>query len=211
GQVDHSRRGQIFSNWAQAPQHIAVDDEDFRFVELKSDWEFEISDQFMMKYGFDVRGVWADYDYQSREYFYGYFYEPESTYVGLNDADTFSTQFEKSGTKLCTYLSNRFRLAESLAAELGLRYDHTSYAGDDLLSPRVNLVYDLNDKTTIRGGWGYYYQTQEIHEISAGDGETEFYPAQKAEHRVIGLEHEHSSGIRLRLEAYYKQYDHLRP
>jgi len=48
-------------------------------------------------------------------------------------------------------------------------------------------------------------------EISAVDGETDYYPAQKAVHRMIGLEHEYAGGINLRLEVYAKAYSRLRP
>ena len=70
-----------------------------------------------------------------------------------------------------------------------MRYDHTSRAADHLLSPRFNLVYTLGKRTVLRGGWGHFYQSEGIHEISVGDGEETFFPAQRAQHWVVGLEH----------------------
>ncbi|MFC1719039.1 hypothetical protein ACFL6S_35635, partial [Candidatus Poribacteria bacterium] len=63
----------------------------------------------------------------------------------------------------------------------------------------------------IRGGWGHFYQTQGIHEISVTDGEEDFHGAELAEHRVIGVDHYFEQGIHLRLEGYYKKVSDLRP
>ncbi|MFC1475609.1 TonB-dependent receptor domain-containing protein [Candidatus Zixiibacteriota bacterium] len=211
GHVDHNRRGQMFNSALEQPEHIAHDDEDFRFVGLKTDWEYETTDYLIMKFGADVRQVRADYDYLSREFYYDYRVEPEGAFVDLARVDSLAVQLGKSGNKSGAYLTNRLRLAEPLVVEFGLRYDHASYSHDDLLSPRINLVYNLDEKTTIRSGWGYYYQTEGIDEISIGDGETDFYPAQQAEHRVIGFEHRCAPDINLRLEVYDKRYADLRP
>jgi len=211
GRVDHRRRGQGYSNWMQQITETARDNEDFSFIGLKSDWEYDVSKQLIMKFGADARRLWADYDYLGRKFFYNYRVESDGDHFDLAGVDTTLVQFDKSGTKFAAYLTNRFRLDEPLVVELGLRYDHASYSNDDLISPRVNLVYELGEKTTIRGGWGYYYQVEGIHEISAGDGERNYFPAQKAEHQVIGIEHEYAGGINLRLEVYNKRYSGLRP
>jgi outer membrane receptor for Fe3+-dicitrate len=45
----------------------------------------------------------------------------------------------------------------------------------------------------------------------AGDGETEYLPAEEAEHWVAGLQHDFDNGVHLRIEGYYKKYSDLRP
>jgi outer membrane receptor protein involved in Fe transport len=118
---------------------------------------------------------------------------------------------EPSGERIGGYLANRFRLFPQLTTELGVRYDHVSYSDDDNVSPRVNAVLDLGERTTRRGGWGEYYQSQRIHSIALQDGEDDFFPAQKAVHWALGLEHQFESGSHLRLDGYHKRYSDLRP
>jgi hypothetical protein len=43
------------------------------------------------------------------------------------------------------------------------------------------------------------------------DGDSAFYPAELAEHRVIGFEHAFTNGVNLRVEAYQKHLVDLRP
>ncbi len=80
-----------------------------------------------------------------------------------------------------------------------------------MFSPRVNAVYNFGERTSIRAGWGYFYQSESIDGIYIGDKETDFFPAEKAEHWVIGLQHSFKNGVNIRLEGYYKIYSDLRP
>jgi hypothetical protein len=211
GQVKHERWGQSYSSWWGAPWARARDDEDFRLAGFKSDWEWEVSPNYFMQWGWDVRSVKTEYSYVNREYFY----ETRSTDTGvvreLDHIDTVSADLNPSGTQIGAYLSNRIRLLPSVTTEIGLRYDRASYSGDELLSPRVNFVLDLSEHTKFRAGWGLFYQSENIDEIAVGWGETEFYPAEKAEHWVAGLQHDFEDGTHLRIEGYYKRYSDLRP
>lgn len=108
------------------------------------------------------------------------------------------------------YLSTRVRLAEPLAIEGGLRYDNLSHSSDQLWSPRASLLYTLTKSTRLRAGWGHYYQSQGINELNIQFGDGDFYPAQRAEHFVAGLEHLFGNGLDLRVEGYYKRMTDLR-
>jgi hypothetical protein len=212
GKVEHNRYGHAVGVFGELlTSFTARDNEDFQFVGLKTDWEYEHSDLLVLKFGSDIQSRKATYDYLNRDYLYDYISTPDSSYIQFTGIDSTVVPLEKSGVRIGSYLAGRFRLAEPLVAEIGLRYDHTSYSGDDDLSPRLNLAYNLGEKTTLCAGWGYYYQSQSIHEIMVGDGETDFYPSQRAELRVAGIEHEFDSGIRFRVEAYDKLYTNLRP
>ena len=59
---------------------------------------------------------------------------------------------------LALYAADRLRLYGRLTAEVGLRYDRASHSGDSHFSPRLNLVYAANKRTTLRAGWGYFHQ-----------------------------------------------------
>jgi hypothetical protein len=212
GKVDHNRYGRdvgVYGEfWTDAE---ASDEEDFQFAGFKTDWEYEQSDLLVLKFGSEIQSRKATYDYINRDYNWDYISTPDSSYIDSTGVDSIYTTMEKSGARIGSYLAGRFRVAEPLVAEIGLRYDHISYSGDDDISPRLNLAYNIDDKTTLCAGWGYYYQSEGIHEIVVGDGETDFYPSQRAELWVAGIEHEFDSGIRFRVEAYDKLYTNLRP
>ncbi len=207
GKVKHNRFGYDQDN--SRPMFFAKDYEDFQFIGLKSDWEYEYSDMMIFKVGSEIQGRKATYDYLNRDYSYDYITSPDSSYIVLAGIDSTVIPFKKSGTKLSSYLSGRFRVAEPLVAEIGLRYDNASYSGDDDFSPRINFAYNFNDKTVLCAGWGYYRQSEGIDEIAVGDGETEFSPSQRAELRVAGIEHEFENRIRFRIEVYDKIYTNL--
>jgi outer membrane cobalamin receptor len=50
-----------------------------------------------------------------------------------------------------------------------------------------------------------------IDELQVPDGVTEYEKAQRSDHYIVGLEHQTGFGIDLRLEAYYKDIERLRP
>jgi hypothetical protein len=211
GTINQKRRGQMFNLWLQSPDAIVTNERTFDFFGLKSDWECEVSDRYLVTTGIDFRTLEATYDHLSRQFHYRYEVTPESTHVTIDGIDTTGARMDRSGSKLAAYLSNRVRPFRQFTAEFGIRYDRASYSGDDIISPRLNMVFTLGERTTVRGGWGYFYQTQGIDGLYVGDGESSFSPAQRAEHWVAGLEHEFESGIKLRLEAYFKNYSRLRP
>jgi outer membrane receptor protein involved in Fe transport len=72
-------------------------------------------------------------------------------------------------------------------------------------------LWQAGASTRVRAGWGHYFQAQSIDELPVPDGESEFSPAQRAEHWVASIEHRFAPQWNLRLEAYRKDYDRLRP
>ncbi|UCE67237.1 MAG: TonB-dependent receptor [Candidatus Zixiibacteriota bacterium] len=212
GKVDHNRYGRDVGVFGEfLTDAMASDEEDFQFAGLKTDWEYEHSDLLVLKFGSEIQSRKATYDYINRDYNYDYISTPDSSYIEFTGIDSIFIPMEKSGVRFGSYLAGRFRVADPLVAEIGLRYDRTSYSGDDDFSPRLNLAYNIAERTAFCAGWGYYYQSEGVHEIMVGDGEDDFYPSQRAELLVAGIEHEFDSGIRLRAETYNKLYTNLRP
>jgi outer membrane cobalamin receptor len=118
---------------------------------------------------------------------------------------------EPKGNELSAYVSGRVRPLERLTAELGLRYDAQSHTGDETLSPRINVALDLAPRTVLRGAWGLFYQSHDLRNLDVINGVTEFYPAQRAEHRILGLSHAFRNGTSIRVEAYERRISHPWP
>ncbi|MFC1565263.1 TonB-dependent receptor plug domain-containing protein, partial [candidate division KSB1 bacterium] len=181
----------------------ATNNQGFDFYGLKQDWNYQFSDNYLLKWGFDTKRMFADYDYD-RNFFR--WWETENTPYNIVRIDS-----EKKGTEFGAYLSNKIRIFPSFTTELGLRYDHASWTEDENFSPRVNFVYNWRERTALRIGWGKFYQTQGIHMLDIIDNEENYYPAELSEHIVAGLEHEFDIGISARVEFYVKNLKHIRP
>jgi hypothetical protein len=188
-----------------------VDNSTFDFYGFKQDWDYLTADWWLLKWGFDARHGQADYDY----FRWWTTFEPNTTnpFAPLFDAqtDTVAVVADTAGFALGAYLSNRLRPIDPLTLELGMRYDHHTHTEQGAVSPRVNLALQLGRALTVRGAWGYYYQSQGLHELQASDGDSVFYPAQRAEHWVAGVEYQATRSISVRVEGYRRSITDPRP
>ena len=207
GHVTHDRRGLAFFGDENTFDFQIRDERHFNFLSLRQDWNFSPSDRHYVKWGFDLRRLDAAYDYLSERHLFS----RDASGALQSRIDTTRIDTAPTSNMASLYAADRMRLYGPFTGEFGLRYDRASHSDDSYFSPRVNLVYSISQRTSLRAGWGYFYQGQGIHELQAPDGETQFHTAERAEHRVIGLEHLFNNDINLRIEAYDKQLSSLRP
>jgi hypothetical protein len=203
-ELDDRRRGSI----ADPDLTVGELHEQRRFVSqgLKADWAFRFSPRRVLRWGAELEDMSARYEFLSHATF------PAPIDVGALERppSEVSAQPEVSGQRQAAYLSYRFRPALPFTVETGLRWDRQTYLDDATLSPRVNLLFDVG-RATLRAAWGRFYQAQDPSELPVGDGATSLYPTQESEHTVLGLEYPLGDAGTLRLEAYRKRLEHLRP
>ena len=184
-----------------------TDKRSYNFFGLKQDWNWEISDRFVLKTGFDVRRLKADYDY---------FYFLKD--IRTNNRDSLINSYiavdvatKPLSNQMNGYVSGRFQVLPSLFMETGLRYDYTSHTNDKLWSPRISMAYAFSKNTFLRAAWGYYYQTQLINNLDVNHNASKFNQAELSKHYVVGLEHLFKNGISLRMETYFKDMPRINP
>jgi outer membrane receptor protein involved in Fe transport len=204
GRVSRDREGTDYEVPGEPPV-LRVDDENTTWdLGLRQDWQFRKSARMMLKWGVDLRWGVSDYDYVRA----ASFWDPNLTDPQGPDFwrrhDTVSVATSRSGFRTGAYVAGRLQPTKALTFETGVRYDRQSYTGEQQASPRINAALKLTSGATLRGAWGHYYQSQALGELWAADGDVTFYPAQKAEHRILGLEQRFASGYFLRLEAYQR-------
>ncbi len=166
-----------------------------------------MGEQHLLKGGVGVKQLRASYDYTNRIRTRTQVIDDQL----VLDFDSTQVDKEPEGTEVQLYLGHRMRIARPLTVEWGVRYDHSSWTGDDLISPRLNLAYALGRRTTLRAGWGRFYQTQSLDQLDVQDGVETFYSAEASEHRMIGLAHVLTPNIHVRLDAYQKKLTDLHP
>ncbi len=174
---------------------------------IKQDWNWEALEKVHFKWGFEAKELKANYDYVNSIHELRVDSMEQLYYFDHN----LDIRMKPSGEQIGTYLTSRFKILPKLIAEVGARFDYTSYTGDKNWSPRASMVFAFTKNTFLRAGWGYYYQTQFINDINANNGETKFHSAELAKHYVLGFEHLFKNGISLRAEAYYKELSNLVP
>ena len=218
GQVTDGRRGTDFSSFFIVTPQIRGEinftgyeireDRTFNLVGLRQDWNWEASARQHFNFGVDAKRLTSDFDY------FNWDVKQVTGYVaGEIQAvtDTIDVELQPDGYDLGFYAGTRYRVSTPLTLEVGGRYDHVTYTDDTDLSPRVNFVYSLGKRTAIRAGWGQFHQAQSISDLDVAYGDATFYRSQRAEHRVVGLEHSFKNGVDLRLEGYQKKLTRVRP
>lgn len=201
------------SGLADTPGIISGSVEDLRefdVFEIKQDWQFILSPDFMMRAGIDYRDLEADYRYDSRVVTE----PPFDTILDNEPVVALDLELAPRGSQYAAYIETRWKPVERLTLDAGLRWDEQTYtmaAGDSQFSPRFSALYTTKGKTEFRLGWGQYYQAQEINELQIADGLIDYYPAQRAKHLVAGVSHMYANGLELRAELYRKSFRLTRP
>jgi len=208
GRISRSRIGFVLDpDRVEGPFMVDVSDKAYyEFFGIKQDWTLDLTDQLALRGGVEANRLLGHYDYNN------------ATQTLVTDShgdlvavpDSVDVNIDPKGTEVEGYAALRMRPIEWGTAEVGLRYDRRTHTGDSDLSPRIHAVVNLGDRTTLRAGWGVYRQSQGMHELEAGDGETTFAPSERANQIALGVEHELTNGMVGRIELYDRQVDHPR-
>jgi len=179
-------------------------------IGFRQDFSFRASERHALQWGFEIRRNEANYDYRNHaEYF-----ELPAIYPEQPDSIDTQVRASPSGGNYALYVADRWRFSSDTVLEWGLRWDDQTYTGtasDSQLSPRISLLQYLGDRSELRVSWGRYHQAQEIHELQVEDGIDGFWPAQRADHFIIGYLHDFDDHNTLRIEAFRKALDSVRP
>lgn len=102
----------------------------------------------------DIFNVEANTDIIKNNYIVvGAEYREESYHKDYDAQEDKSKDFEDEISYLAGYAQDEISITDDLLLTLGLRYDKHENFGSHL-SPKVYLVYELNDKFRIKGGYG---------------------------------------------------------
>ncbi len=181
------------------------------FYGISQSWNYQVTPALLFRWGGGFKGGEAEYSYFRRGTSYLPNFEYYTAYPWSLALDRVGVTANPSGSESSLYVSGRVRVLEPLTTEIGVRYDDISYTDDRNVSPRVAVAFDLDRRTTVRGAWGHYYQSQGLHELDVAHEDSTFYPAARAEHFILGLEHRRPGGTTFRVEAYQRLIRDPRP
>jgi TonB dependent receptor/TonB-dependent Receptor Plug Domain len=207
GSLARDRSGS-YDDFAGSEAGTLVDRRSMTFVALKNDATFDVSPRNLLKFGATAKRLAAQYDYEGRSHV-----EFTSFTFGAPPRDIVrSVHVRPDGNELAAYVADRVRVTERVAVEAGVRAASESHTPDGVnVSPRLNASWMVTPRTSVRAAWGLFHQPQALHELQVEDNVSHFEPAQRAEHRVVGIEHLFRGRVQARLELYDKQLTRLRP
>jgi len=212
--LSSARYSNVRHGFANDPEELVgrVDDERSLNIEaLKQNWDWGLSDRQFMSWGFELKRSSVDYAYSSSADWFGLF----AAFEGASPPVPRNITASPDSNSYALFFSDRVSFGSRLVTEFGVRWDKQTYLptenGEEQVSPRVSVLYQLGSNTDLRASWGHFYQSQGLLQLQVEDGVEEFFPAQRSEHLIVSLEHRFSNDLTLRLEAYNKTLPNLRP
>jgi len=124
-------------------------------------------------------------------------------------------KIDASSYKIAGYLENVFQVSPALVINAGGRTDYFDMNKDLTFSPRLSASYKIEQNTTLRAAWGFFYQSPIYRQLAYSISSDTNTQSQKATHYIMGVEHLfklNETGDRtllLKIEGYYKKYDDL--
>jgi hypothetical protein len=183
----------------------------FTIDSLQGDWSWQpdAAADWLVTFGAAFDRARGRYDYEDEVVFELLFAAPGVPAARRRARDI---EVAAEGERRSLYGTVRYRPAPRVTLDLGLRWDEQTLDPEPsgALTPRVGLRYGIAEHTFLRAAWGRFEQAQTIDELEVSDGVRDFHPPQRAEHRVLGLEHVFEQGVRLRVELYDKEMSRLR-
>ena len=205
---ENLRRG--FLNDAEKIIGNVRDGREIQQFSIRQDWTWRIADRHVVQWGVQFLYGDAAYDYASSAAYFGL----PAMYPDLPERIDRVVVASPDGGSYGVYVADRWKLSDTTLIEWGLRWDDQTYTeltSDAQLSPRIAVLRRLGDRTDLRFSWGRYHQSQGIHELQVEDGISTFWPAQRADHLIAGLEHRFDGDLTARLELFSKQVRNVRP
>lgn len=180
---------------------VVTDHRALDVLALRSDWDLTLGERALARAGFEAKRHDARYDYESR-------WLP-GTPGGVDNTIHPVVHGPMKAETVAGFGAVRFRPVAPLVLESGVRFDQRYRPSADALSPRFNAALALG-RSTLRAAWGRYTQAQGLHELEVAHFDSIARGFERAEHRIVGLEHPLPAGMGLRLEVYERRTADLR-
>ena len=186
------------------------DDREIQQFGFRQDWLWNPTEDHWAQWGISAITGEADYAYSGSAEYFGL----QAQYVDRPLAINRSLTANPKGGSYALYVSDRWRLTDRSIVEWGVRWDDQTYtdlSSDSQLSPRLSYLYRVGEQTELRVSVGRYFQSQPIQSLQVEDGIGSFWPAQRADHIVIGAHHLFKDDVSLRAEVFYRDIGRVRP
>lgn len=208
--VDYSNTRIGFANDREKVVAAVADWRKIKQLGFRQDWLWKSSGRHWTQWGLQGTHSKARFVYDANAEYFGL----PALFVNQPSTVTRTADAAPRGASYAIYVSDRWRLSERTIMEWGLRWDdqtYTNLSSDSQLSPRLSLLFRPSKSTELRVSVGRYFQSQPIQSLQVEDGITHFWPAQRADHLILGVRHLAKNDTSWRLEVFHKNIGRVRP
>lgn len=208
--TDYTNRREGFANDDEKMIATVLDYREVSQVAYRQNWYWNGSKNRRTEWGLYASSASARFDYAGTAEYFGL----QARYRGQPPSISRDIKADIGGSRYALYFSDRLRFADRMTLEWGLRWDDQTYTGESgstQLSPRLSALFQLAHDTEFRFSVGRYFQSQPIEALQVEDGVANYWPAQRADQLVLGLQHRFDDDSILRVEAFYKDFGRVRP
>ncbi len=146
---------------------------------------------------------------------------------GLQASDqpiSISDRTSNEGSSIGIYVQDEWRLAEALTLNYGARYDQfdASFENEGQLSPRANLVWQINTQTSAHLGYARYFTPPSVQYIPPAtiqkfrgtsnaplNGQDDPTPCERSHYFDAGISRQFTPAWQATVDAFYKQAKNL--
>ena len=189
---------------------IVRDERKVEEYSLRQGFTLTRSDKHLIRWGIEATYSDAAYRYQNQAQYFSL----QAEFEGQEETSSLDLTARPHGGSYALYFSDRWRVSPRTVFEWGLRWDDQTYTeleSDAQLSPRINVMHAITPQTDMLMSWGRYHQSQGVNDLQIEDGITNFWPAQQADHLIVGIRTLIKDKYSLRIEAFKKDMRQLRP
>lgn len=127
-----------------------------------------------------------------------------------NDSTRVVMDNERSYNYAGAYILDQWELLPPiLSINAGLRWGYFDVSQQMVWSPRLSFSFTIDQKSVIKGAWGYYRQFPKDPVQMDIDNGNPNLKAQHAIHYILGFERQIAQNILTRIELYYKDLHKL--
>jgi outer membrane receptor protein involved in Fe transport len=150
--------------------------------------------------------------------------EPPPTPQSSSTPETINASARNSGVKSGAYLQDEWQLTDFLTLNYGLRYDRFDVESDHegQMSPRANLVWQIDDATSAHIGYARYFQTPTLQYVPPSfvqqfeyttdapfNGQDDPQKCERDNYYDVGISRQFTPAWQVTLDGYYKQAKNL--
>ena len=217
---DKFHSGNINAFYNSASNYLYDNNLRIRTLEFNSSYDMQVTHFYSIKAGANYQRIYYYQDMSYQETFsystnnYRYPIITDSLW-NINGLGNVFGNIDAQSFKATGYLENIFQIGERTILNVGGRYDYFELNKDLTWSPRVNIAYKACSEITLRGAWGYFYQSPIYEQLAYSTASDTNTQSQRAIHYILGTDFnlisdvEDHNILKLKLDAYYKTYINL--